>query len=89
MLHKMKTIRSEYHQVSSYEINKISLSCYDDKRNICYDDITSYAYGHFRTWESKIDEAPFVWQPIYPVIKPHDIEPQHRIIREQAPSFPV
>ena len=47
MLHKMKTIRSEYHQVSSYEINKISLSCYDDKRYILYDGITSLSYEHF------------------------------------------
>ena len=51
----MKTIRSEYHQVSSYEVNKISLSCYDDKRYILCVGITSYAYGHFRTRESEID----------------------------------
>ena len=29
--HKMKTIRSRRHQLGSYEINKISLSCFDDK----------------------------------------------------------
>ena len=45
--HKMKTIRSDHHVVSSYEINKISLSCYDDKRYILDDGITSYAYGHY------------------------------------------
>ena len=44
--HKIKTIRSDHHVVSSYEINKISLSCYDDKRYILDDGITSYAYGH-------------------------------------------
>ena len=44
--HKMKTIRSHYHVVSSYEINKISLSCYDDKRYLLDDGITSYAYEH-------------------------------------------
>ena len=44
--HKMKTIRSDHHVVSSYEINKISLSCFDDKRYILDDGITSYAYGH-------------------------------------------
>ena len=44
--HKMKTIRSENHQLSSYEINKVSLSCFDDKRYIHEDGITSYAYGH-------------------------------------------
>ena len=48
MNHKMKTIRSNYHEVSSYEINKISLSCYDDKRYILDDGITSYAYGHVK-----------------------------------------
>ena len=49
MQHKMKSIRSAYHQVSSYEINKTSLSCYDDKRHILDDRKTSYAYGHFET----------------------------------------
>ena len=32
MHHKMKTIRSQRHQLGSYEINKVSLSCFDDKR---------------------------------------------------------
>ena len=44
--HKMKTIRSNNHQLGSYEINKVSLSCFDDKRYILEDGITSYAYGH-------------------------------------------
>ena len=46
MYHKMKTIRSENHQLGSYEINKVSLSCFDDKRYIHEDGKTSYAYGH-------------------------------------------
>ena len=29
--HKMKTIRSQKHQLGSYEINKVSLSCFNDK----------------------------------------------------------
>ena len=45
MRHKMRTIRSEYHQISSYQINKVSLSPFDDKRYILDDGITSYAYG--------------------------------------------
>ena len=32
--HKMKTIRSQKHQLGSYEMNKISRSCFDDKRYI-------------------------------------------------------
>ena len=47
MYHKMKTIRSENHQLGSYEINKVSLSCFDDKRYINEDGKTSYAYGHY------------------------------------------
>ena len=47
MHHKMKTIRSKNHQLGSYEINKISLSCFDDKRYILEDGINSYSYGHY------------------------------------------
>ena len=47
MHHKMKTIRSQNHQIKSYEINKVSLSCYDDKRYIKEDGIHTYAYEHF------------------------------------------
>ena len=44
----MKTIRSKNHQLKSYELNKVSLSCFDDKRHILNDGITSYAYGHYK-----------------------------------------
>ena len=43
----MKTIRSREHQLSSCELNKVSLSCFDDKRYILKDGITSHAYGHY------------------------------------------
>ena len=43
---RMKTIRSDCHQISSYEINKISPSPFDDKRYILSDGISSYAYGN-------------------------------------------
>ena len=46
MSHKMKTIRSENHELGTYEINKVSLSCFDDKRYLNDDGLTSYAYGH-------------------------------------------
>ena len=46
--HKMKTIRSQKHQLGSYEINKVSLSCFDDKCYIHNNGITSYAYGHHK-----------------------------------------
>ena len=46
LFHTMKTIRSQNHQLGSYEINKVSLSCFDDKRYLLQDGIKSYAYGH-------------------------------------------
>ena len=49
MRHKMRCIRSVKHQLGTYEINKISLSCFDDKRYIHDNGITSYAYGHYET----------------------------------------
>ena len=48
MHHKMKTIRSQKHQLGSYGINKVSLSCFDDKRYIHNNGISSYAYGHYK-----------------------------------------
>ena len=47
--HTMKTIRSQNHQLGSFEINKISLSCFDDKGYILNSGINSYAYGHYKT----------------------------------------
>ena len=47
MHHTMKTIRSQKHQLGSFELNKISLSCFDDKRFLHDNGITSYSYGHY------------------------------------------
>ena len=44
--HKMKIILSELHNMGAYDINKISLSCFDDKKYILDDGINSLAYGH-------------------------------------------
>jgi len=46
LYHKMKTIRSDHHQLGSFEVNKVSLSCFDDKRYLHDDGINSYAYGY-------------------------------------------
>ena len=50
MRHKMRAIRSVKHKLQSFEINKISLSCSDDKRYILNNGINrnSYAYGHYK-----------------------------------------
>ena len=34
MRHKMRRIQSKKHKLGTYEINKISLSCFDDKRYV-------------------------------------------------------
>ena len=39
----MRTITSNNHQLGKYELNKLSLSYFDDKRYIHEDSITSYA----------------------------------------------
>ena len=48
MYHTMKTIQSNHHQLGSYELNKVSLSCFGDKRFLLDNGIKSYAYGHYK-----------------------------------------
>ncbi|XP_053379108.1 uncharacterized protein LOC123541547 [Mercenaria mercenaria] len=43
--HTFKVIRSDKHNLSSYVINKTSLSCYDDKRYILDNGIDTLAYS--------------------------------------------
>ena len=42
----MKRIQSNLHETGTYDINKISLSCFDDKRYILDDGINTLAYFH-------------------------------------------
>ena len=44
--HKMKRIQSKKHKLGFYEIDKISLSCFDDKRCMLDDGIYTLAYFH-------------------------------------------
>ena len=44
--HKMKRIQSKKHKLGTYEIDKISLSCFDDKRYVLDDGIYTLAYFH-------------------------------------------
>ena len=43
MRHKMKRIQSKLHRTGTYEVCKISLSCFDYKRYILGDGIDSLA----------------------------------------------
>ena len=42
--HKMKRIQSKKHKLGTYEIDKISLSCFDDKRYALDDEIYTLSY---------------------------------------------
>ena len=42
----MKRIQSVLHEIGTYYINKILLSCFDDKRFILDDGVNSLAYFH-------------------------------------------
>ena len=44
--HKMKRIQSKKHRISTYDVNKICLLCFDDKKYILNDGITTLAYFH-------------------------------------------
>ena len=42
----MKRIKSKNHKLETYEINKISLLCFDDKRYVLDDGTRTLAYFH-------------------------------------------
>ena len=44
--HKMKRIQSKKHKLGAYEIDKISLSCFDNKRYVLDDRIRKLVYFH-------------------------------------------
>ena len=44
--HNMKRIQSKLHEIGTYDLNKISLSCFDDKRYVLDDGINTLAYFH-------------------------------------------
>ena len=50
---QMNTFRSHNHQVYSVCQNKTSLSCFDDKRWICDDGISTLPHGHYLTINRK------------------------------------
>ena len=46
IIHKMRRIQSKKHKLRTYEIDKISLSCFDDKRFFLDNEIDMLAYFH-------------------------------------------
>ena len=45
-LYQQSLLQIQVHRIGSYVVDKISLSCFDDKRYIHENGVTSYAYGH-------------------------------------------
>ena len=45
--HKMKRTESKKHKLGTYEIDKISLPCFNDKRYVLDDEIYTLAYFHY------------------------------------------
>ena len=46
MRHEMKRIQGKLHRIGTYDVRKISFSCFDDKRCKLDDGINSLAYFH-------------------------------------------
>ena len=46
---QMNSIRTDHHRLFTYNINKIGLSAFDDKRYILEDGICTLAHGHYNT----------------------------------------
>ena len=44
--HEMKRIQAKKHKIGTYEIDKISLSCFDDKRYVLDDGVNTLPYFH-------------------------------------------
>jgi hypothetical protein len=59
MRHKMNTIRSTKHVIGTYQIQKVTLSCFDDKIYLLDDEVTSFAYGNRRIVNDTV-EVPIV-----------------------------
>ena len=44
--HNMKRIQSKLHRIGIYDVCKVSLSCFDDKRYALNDGVNTLAYLH-------------------------------------------
>ena len=51
---KMKIIQSKLHKIGTYDVCKIFLSCFDDKRYILNDGMTTLAYFHKHLKDSNL-----------------------------------
>ena len=52
----MKRIQAKKHKIGTYEIDKISLSCFGDKRYVSDDGVNTLAYFH-KDYNKKCDKS--------------------------------
>ena len=55
----MKRIQSKKHKLGTYEIDKISLSCFDDKRYVLDDGIYTLSYFNKNSFTSSNNKKHF------------------------------
>ena len=53
----MKRIQAKKHKIGTYEIDKIFLSCFDDKRFVLDDGVHTLAYFHKDKKDDKNENA--------------------------------
>ena len=53
--HKMKIIQAKKHKIGTFEIDKLSLSCFDDKRQLLDDGVHTLSYFHEDSHKFKKD----------------------------------
>ena len=53
--HKMKIIQTKKHKIGTFEIDKLSLSCFDDKRQLLDDGVHTLSYFHEDSHKFKKD----------------------------------
>ena len=52
----MKKIQAKKHKIGTYAIDKISLSCFNDKRYVLDDGVNTLTYFH-KDWNKKCDKS--------------------------------
>ena len=52
----MKRIQSKFHRIETYDVCKISLFCFDDKRELLDDGVNTLVYFHKDIKSDEIDK---------------------------------
>ena len=61
----MISIQSRAHKLQTVNVNKTTLSAYDDKRFLLEDGVSSLAYGHHKIWVVFLSSKPYSHPIVY------------------------